>query len=42
MPTSGSGRVQVVGRGNEKAPRPIQEKKKKKKSKVPLKSVSQD
>lgn len=40
MPTSGSGRVQVVGRGNEKAPRPIQEKKKK--SKVPLKSVSQD
>lgn len=41
MPTSGSGRVQVVGRGNEKAPRPIQEKKKKK-SKVPLKSVSQD
>lgn len=31
MPTSGSGRVQVVGRGNEKAPRPIQEKKKKKK-----------
>lgn len=31
MPTSGSGRVQVVGRGNEKVPRPIQEKKKKKK-----------
>lgn len=31
MPTSGSGRVQVVGRGNEKAPHPIQKKKKKKK-----------